>query len=197
MKVYTVIDLETTGLASTQCQITEIAAIKYSEHGQKLGTFHTYVKLEQGQKISEYTPHITEEICNEGLYEDCAVHMLKDFSRGTILIIQYAPFDLSFLNRTYISGEFEKNSDFICTRALAKVVNKKENPSLKHVAARYGIENNKHHQALNDCEVTWQVFQKLREEFGHIDLMKNIVMNFKDRPLKYTPVGASVITEVD
>lgn len=203
MKVYTVIDFETTGLDPEKDQVTEIGAIKKAEDGTNLGKFHTYVKLANGKGPSPYTPHITKEICDTGMNERIALDNLFCFADGTILIMQYAPFDLSFFNR--LPGEqIDKWFDFIDTRTLAKVIEPKESPSLKYVAERFNIVNPGEHEALSDCFTTWRVFQRMKNKVsplfdGDLDKWINTVMDFdiEGRRLRYTPYGARVLLESD
>lgn len=201
MKLYTVLDLETTGLDYEKEQITQISAIKYTEDGVEVARFNTYVELTDGRKPSKYSPHVTEELCATGIDEGIAVGLLDQFINGSIMVIQYAPFDLSFLHWGHPDGDqIENYYDFICTRTLAKAVFPDESPSLGPTAERLGIENPKHHDAVNDCEVTWKVFKELRrrtrypksEGFKH---WHNTVIEFKDRPMTYKPYGAKIIKE--
>lgn len=203
MKLYTVLDLETTGLDPTEHQITQIGAIKYNEQGIEVARFNTYVELTEGRKPSPYAPHVTEELCATGMSEEDAITALDYFINGSIMVIQYAPFDLSFIHHKHPDGEnIERYYDFICTRTLSKVVFPDKSPSLGPTADRLGISNPKHHDAVNDCEVTWKVFKGLKwmvrypksEGFRY---WHNTVMEFKDRPLTYKPYGAKVIKEDD
>lgn len=205
-KVYTVIDLETTGLYAEKEQITEIGAIKKLEDGTTVGTFHTFVRLTEGRKPSEYTD-ITEEDCETGMDEIEALKALHDFALGSVVIMQYAPFDLSFVNKIAIKttdymDTLEARCDFIDTRLLAKIVDPNESPSLRYVVKRYGIENKGHHRAIADCEMTWDAFQilKMRVRFPKSEgfaYWYNKVMDFdiEGRRLKYMPYGAQVLKE--
>ncbi|ARC72594.1 PolC-type DNA polymerase III [Bacillus licheniformis] len=201
MQTYVVIDLETTGLDPEKDQITQISAIKYTKDGNQIALFNTYVQLTEGRKPSEYTPHITEELCSTGMAEEVAVLALDHFIDGSIMVIQYAPFDLSFIHWKHPDGDqIEEFYDFVCTRTLAKVLYPDSNPSLGPTAERLGIKNNRHHDAVNDCEVTWKVFSHIKEKIKcpkseGFSFWHNTVMDFIDRPLSYHPSGTRIIIE--
>ncbi|MEC1440587.1 3'-5' exonuclease [Bacillus sonorensis] len=201
MQTYVVIDLETTGLDPVKDQISQISALKYTEDGNQVARFNTYVQLTEGRKPSEYTPHITEELCSTGMTEEVAVMALDHFIDGAIMVIQYAPFDLSFIHWKHPDGEkIEQYYDFVCTRTLAKVLYPDHSPSLGATAKRLGIENKQHHDAVNDCEVTWEVFSHIKENIKDLksegfSFWHNTVMDFIDRPLVYRPSRTRIIVE--
>jgi len=203
MKLYTVLDLETTGLDPQKEQITQISAIKYTEKGVEVGRFSTYVTLTNGRKPSKYSPHVTEELCATGMDEETAVLFLDQFINGSIMVIQYAPFDLGFLHWKHPDGDSIENFyDFICTRTLSKVAFPEENPSLGPTAERLGIENPKHHDAINDCKVTWKVFKKVKSKVRYPKSVgfkhwHNTAMRFEGREMTYVPYGAKIVEESD
>ena len=191
MKLFTVIDFETTGLSAIKDQITEIGAIKIDEHGNEYGRFHTFVKLENGNVPSKYAK-VTEEQCATGLNEEYAIDILMDFIDNTTVIAQYAPFDLSFIfHRGFSSVE-----DFICTRALTHMLEPTENPSLAPTCERLGIKMLDAHRAIDDVLMTIQVFLKQKAKADSYGLAyENTVVDFKNRPLTFTPKNATVVKE--
>ncbi|MCG7407730.1 3'-5' exonuclease [Paenibacillus sp. ACRRX] len=183
--------LETTGLDHETDYITEIAAIR-TDGIREYGRFHTFVRLQQGveipTEITELTGITSEDLTGAPIEYD-ALQALKAFTYGTTIVAHYAPFDLSFVS--YVFTPF----NFVCTRALSKLVEPPESASLKDVCARHGIELNGHHRAMNDAEATVKVFGKLREiaEINGISY-RNVVIDSEERPLKFTPKGAIVRT---
>lgn len=201
MKIYTVVDFETTGLDAKKDQITEIGAVKYTEDGKQLAVYHNFILLTEGRKPSPYAK-VTEEDCEKGIDELSAILHLSGFVAGTTMIMQYAPFDLSFFNRYHADEPIEQWVDFIDTRTLAKIAFPNESPSLRPTVKRLGIEMKDHHRALDDCAMTWEVFQELKKRVPYpkkygFEYWKNTVMDFdvEGRRLGYTPVGARVLIE--
>lgn len=195
-EIVTVIDIETTGLDPATDHITEIAAIR-AEVGadgsiREIGRFQTFVGSDASvvipPEITELTGIRTEDL-RGAPRKTTALVALHTFAFGTSVIAHNAPFDLSFLN-PYVDAPH-----FVCTRALARLVDPDESASLKDVCPRYGIELNGHHRAMNDVEATLQVYAKLREKADINGISyRNVVIDSDERPLKYVPPGAIVRT---
>lgn len=189
--IFSVIDIETTGLDHETDHITEIAAIR-TDGIREYGRFQTFVRLPAGAVIppmlTELTGITTEDLTGAPMEWD-ALLALEAFVFGSTVVAHNAPFDLAFISRIF------KPREFVCTRALSKLVEPQESASLKDVCARHGIELNGHHRAMNDVEATVKVFGKLRElaEINGISY-RNVVIDSDERPLKYTPSGAIVRT---
>jgi len=189
-KTFTVLDFETTGLNQPvgSDQPTQVCAIKYDVNGNELARLSSYVRLAKGKEPSSYTPQITKELCSTGISHFAVTDMLFEFIGDSILVCQYAPFDLSFLNW--------HPHKFICTRALTKLVEPKESPSLAPTCERHGIKHDYRHDAVDDVEATKEVLFLMMGKAAEkgIEYM-NVVMDFKDRPLRFIPANARVLTE--
>jgi DNA polymerase III subunit epsilon len=190
MKLYTILDFETTGLNINkgEDQVTQVAAIKFNEEGNEVGRFVSYIQLWNKKPISPYTPKITVELCNTGLRESQMFDLLYEFSGDSIVVAQNAPFDLSFLDWS--------PEKFICTRALTYLVEPKENPSLKPTCERHGINLDNHHDPVCDVLATKEILfkmKKIAEEKGI--WYENTVVDFSYRPLTFIPRYARVIKE--
>lgn len=190
-EIYTVIDLETTGLDHETDHITEIAAIR-TDGTREIGRFQTFVSLPNGVKVppevSELTGIKPEDLDGAPTEWD-ALLALEAFAYGTTVVAHNAPFDLAFISRVFSPERF------VCTRALSKLVEPRESASLKDVCARHGIELNGHHRAMNDAEATVKVLGKLHEiaEINGITY-RNVVIDSDERPLRYVPNNAIVRT---
>lgn len=190
-EIFTVIDIETTGLDHTTDHITEIAAIR-TDGIREYGRFHTFVRLPQGAEVSPFISELTgikTESLTGGPAGRFALSALGAFAFGTTMVTHNAPFDLAFISRGYIPASF------ICTRALSKLTEPSESASLKDVCARHHIELNGHHRAMNDAEATVKVLVKLREiaEINGISY-RNVVIDSEERPLTFIPRNAIVKT---
>lgn len=196
-EVFTIVDIETTGLDHTTDSITEIAAMRISieDDGsiREIGRFQTFVALPDGVEIPPFITELTGITASDlegapNLY--CALTAFWYFTSKSTWVAHNAPFDFAFISNTY------RNSDnFVCTRALSRLVEPKESASLKDVCARQGIELNGHHRAMNDVEATVKVLAKLREtaEVNGISY-RNVVIDSEERPLTFIPYGAIVKT---
>ncbi|WP_273854057.1 3'-5' exonuclease [Guptibacillus spartinae] len=187
--LYTIIDFETTGLDAKKEQVTEIAALKIDAKGNEYGSLHTFVRLTNGRKPSPYAK-VTEEECEHGMEESEALTMLSSFCKDTIVVAQYAPFDFSFID-TYLQPK-----EFICTRTLTFMVEPKENPSLVVTCERNNIKVLNAHRAMDDVMMTKEVFllQKSEADKKEFDY-RNVIVDFKKRPLVFVPENAIIINE--
>ncbi|OAJ75139.1 DNA polymerase III subunit epsilon [Brevibacillus sp. SKDU10] len=193
-EIYTFIDLETTGLDHETDQIIEIAAVR-TDLEREYGRFQTFVQLDEGRELPNFITELTS-ITEKDLYGGTpsffAAGALVKFFAETTVVAHNAPFDLSF-----VTGHAIFLEKFVCTRALAKLVAPTESASLKDVCARYGIELNGHHRAMNDVLATIEVFRKLKPIADYRGIYyRNVVVNAPDRPLKYVPYGAKIVEVV-
>lgn len=195
-EIITVIDVETTGLDHTTDHITEIAAIRAEVAAdgsiREIGRFQTFVALPDGvtipPEITELTGISAEDL--RGAPSDASVvNALYMFAMNTTVIAHNAPFDLAFVDFDMWPQQFAR------TRAMSRLVDPDESAKLADVCARYGVDLNGHHRAMNDVEATLQVYAILRDkaEINGITY-RNVVIDSEERPLKYTPPGAIVRT---
>lgn len=191
----TVIDVETTGLDPQHDHITEIAAIR-AEIGldgsiREIGRFQTFVDLPISVDIPEFITELTgisaEDTFGAPDRTDAALS-LEFFIGYSTVIAHNAPFDLAFLCTL-------NPDNFACTRAMSRLVDPDESARLADCCARYNVDLNGHHRAMNDVEATLQLYVLLRQkaEAAGIDY-RNVVVDSEERPLTYTPPGARVVT---
>lgn len=152
---YTVIDFETTGLNYTQEQVIEISAVKLNTDFEEIGSFNTFVALNEGKELPQIITDLTRLTPYDlqyGMQEDYALELLIAFIGTDTVVAQYAPFDLAFL--AHKTG-FEPKR-FICTKSLTSIMEPNENSSLLPTCQRLGIKfgEDEAHRAINDCRAT-------------------------------------------
>lgn len=188
---YVVIDFETTGLDYLTEQVIEIGAIKLTEDFKEVGRLHTMVKLTEGRVLTPFITKLTGITAQDtytGVSEVAGLTMLKEFIGDSVVVAQHAPFDLSFLAKSF------EPEIFIDTRSLSRLVNPDEPASLKDLCKRYGIKLDGHHRSINDVEATIEVFKILMKEATEKQRpMFNVIVSTPDRPLKFVPLSAVVI----
>lgn len=188
--MYVVFDFETNGLDPNLDQIIEIAGAKFDEDMNPIETYHTMVALNEGQTMPQYIRQLTgisAEDLKDGIREDFALNQLKDFIGDSIVVAQFASFDLSFLAKVM------KPEKFICTRSMARQLRPTEYASLSNLIKIYGIENLHPHRAYADVEATAEIFklQKAECDAKGIEYM-NVLVDSTERPLNYVPDNAIV-----
>lgn len=190
MTTYIVFDFETTGLDYKTEQVIEIAGAKLDENLNPIGTYHTMVALNEGKILPQFIRQLTgisAEDLVDGKPEDVAMNELKEFIGDSIVIAQFASFDLSYLSKVLIPEKF------ICTRSMARLLRPDEYASLKNLIKIYGIDNLDPHRAYADVEATIEVFKKQKAECDAkgIEYM-NVLIDSNERPLNYVPENAIV-----
>ena len=163
---YCVVDIETTGLAPEECEIIEIAAVRYRS-GRKAAVFSTLIKPH-----SRITPFITEltGITNDMVKDapdiTSAIMDFYEFAGSDMLMGYNVNFDINFLydnllrcHGIYLTNDFVDVLRF-SRKALPMLPNRRQTT----VAAHYGIEIEGAHRAEKDCEICNACYLRLRDE---------------------------------
>lgn len=163
---YCVVDIETTGLAPEECEIIEIAAVRY-RNGRKAAVFTTLIKPH-----NRITPFITEltGITNDMVKDapdiTSAIMDFYEFAGSDMLMGYNVNFDINFLydnllrcHGIYLTNDFVDVLRF-SRKALPMLPNRKQTT----VAAHYGIEIEGAHRAEKDCEICNACYLRLRDE---------------------------------
>ncbi|SFX48052.1 Exonuclease [Thermoactinomyces sp. DSM 45891] len=187
-ELFTVVDIETTGLDHNTDQIIELAAIQTNLE-KEVGRLHLRIKLHEGQVIPEKITKMTdirEEDLTDGYPENLAVVLFGMFSAGSTIVAHSASFDFSFLEKFGVQSPI-----FLCTKTMAKLENPDESSSLEDVCGRLGIELNGHHQAMNDVKATVEVLAELIRRLNKKEIPRikyhNLVVHSEERPLSFVP----------
>lgn len=171
---YVFLDIETTGLDSETCFITEVGAVVTDEYGNVLGSLNCYVELPEGEVVPEFITELTgittEDLLEHGIPIESAMTYLKHFIGESIVVAQYAPFDFSFIEKHF------EIANFYDTRTMAYAL---DLPSAKldGIAAHYGIEMAEHHRAVSDANTCKDVFFKMVDDFANSGLSAGTLMN--------------------
>lgn len=184
--MYTVIDFETTGLDYRREQVTEIGAVRLDKDFNEVGVFHTFVNLRPGNRLSEFTD-ITREMVDTGVHESTAMEQLQSFIGGSIVVAQYAPFDLAFMSKHRMVPK-----TFICTKSLTSIAEPDKSSSLGPTCERLGIPLENAHRALHDAQATGKVLKHRLTVDGLTD-KENVLVVTEGRPLSYIPPNTEQI----
>lgn len=196
---FVIFDFETTGLDPQKNQITEVAAI-LTDLEREIGRIEFRVRLERDpiltDRIKEITG-ITEEDLKGALSEEQAVLMLYTFAGDATWVGQYIPFDLSYLAQFGIEPDF-----FIDVSTITKLLEPNESASLGPTYKRvFGKEPEGHHRAMNDVEMTLELFNEQIKRAEQAGITRrdiaNVIIRREDRDMKFVPKGARIINERD
>lgn len=192
---YVFLDLETTGLDGDKDFITEVAAVKTNEYGDVIEEYHTMVRLPEGEKVPEIITKltgITDEMLVDGVSQQKAMLDLARFIGDSIVVAQYAPFDLWFIEKHF------KVANFYDTRTMAYAL---DLPSAKlaGIVEHYGFEQEEAHRALSDAHDCRKVFFEMVEAFANDGLtagsLMNVVGTKPERMPKVFPVNTLMVID--
>ena len=161
---FVIVDLETTALSPVQGEIIEIGAIKVvnNEIVDKMNIF-----IKPSKPVSYFTTKltgITNDMLKDGYHIKEALEIFDDFSDGMRLMAHNAKFDLSFLN-CYMDAHLNKccSENVMDTLMLSRAILKDvPNHKLGTLAEYFDIDYTGAHRSLKDCDITYDVYNNIR-----------------------------------
>lgn len=166
---YTVIDIETTGLSCSKCEIIELSALKIRDC-KIVDRFSSLVKP-QGM-IDPFITSLTG-ISNETVKDSASVEYVLpkfiQFISSDILLGHNVNFDLRFIRynlRKHFGIDIDNKS--VDTLRLSKKYCKNlHSYKLEVLANLYNVNTDGHHRALNDCIMTHEVYLSLKHIYAN------------------------------
>ncbi len=161
---YVVVDVETSGLNPEEHKIIEIGAILVEDHCI-VERFSLLVRLEDAisTQIEELTGISNDLLHREGLDIETVLNKFITFLRDLPMVSHNADFDNCFLRKACNDHNIPYISDrSIDTLTLARrKIRQIENFKLYTLANHFGIAITKTHRSIDDCELTYQIYEKL------------------------------------
>ncbi len=164
---YVVIDLEMTGLHVKQDKILEAGAVRV-RGGKAAGVYSALLRpgIRLTEEIAALTG-ITNEMADCGRDPEEAMAEFFAFLGDDVLVGQNIMFDYSFLKQWAVNHRFSFERAAADTLKLArKFLPKEEKKDLASLCAYFGVERRNAHRALDDAWETWQIFEKLKAQYG-------------------------------
>ncbi len=166
---YTIVDLETTGLAPADDAIIEVAAFKYKDN-QLVDKYTTLIKpieeytgtvIEIDDFITNLTGITNEMVSTAPTFKDIA-NDLYDFLSGEVIVGHNVNFDVNFLRENFLSLDMPFLNNYVDTLRLARRLF----PELPHhrlsdLADHFELQE-VHHRAVGDVEITKDVLEIFR-----------------------------------
>lgn len=167
---YISVDLETTGLNPKLDKIIEIGMIKVCD-GEVVDTYSKLLnpRRELDNKIVSLTG-ISDSMLVQAVSLDKIVHEIYAFAEELPLLGHHVIFDYSFLKQAAINFGLPITNQGIDTLMLCrKFMPVDEKKNLGHACAFFGIELDGAHRAFADAMAAHQLYQKMKNSFGHMD----------------------------
>jgi DNA polymerase-3 subunit epsilon len=169
--VFTVFDVETTGLSAQSNRLTEIGIVKL-KGGEIIDEYETLIN--PGEFVPPYITQLTgitnEMVHKKPLFDELAPRILEfintEESNITILGGHNVRFDYSFLNASLVRAGYNKlDYPALCTARLARRLNRSlPSKSLDSLKRHYGIHTKRKHRALDDARATAQILAHFIEQ---------------------------------
>ena len=162
---YVLVDIETTGLSPLIDDIIEIGAIKVKDN-KMVEEYNQLINI--NKNLSPFITNltgITDEMLKTGKFPEIVLEEFINFVGDSVIIGHNVNFDLSFLCdkcKKYLN--YNLNNDYIDTLYLARrLVPNSVNHKLGTLAKLFNISYEGAHRGLKDVEITFEVYNKLRE----------------------------------
>lgn len=161
-KIYTIIDIETTGGDPKRDRITEIAVYRYD--GQKVvDQFTTLINPEV--PIPGIITHITgidnDMVANAPRFFEVA-RRIVEITEGAVFVAHNVRFDYSFIQREFRNLGYTFTRKKLCTVQLSrKLMPGLPSYSLGKICTHLDISNEARHRADGDARATLELFRHL------------------------------------
>jgi len=169
--VFTVFDVETTGLSPVNNRMTEIGIVKV-RGGEIIDEFETL--MNPGEFIPPYITQmtgITNEMVHKKPIFDELAPLILDFigsknSSSVILGGHNVRFDYGFLNESLLrAGHNKLEHPSLCTARLARRLSRSlPSKSLDSLKRHFGIHTKRKHRAIDDARATAQILSIFIEQ---------------------------------
>lgn len=163
--MYTIIDIETTGLSRDKEKITEIAIYVYD--GNKI--IDEFVSLVNPERSIPYFITRMTGITNE-MVEDAPkfyeiAKKIIEITENRIFVAHNVEFDYGFIRTEFANLGYEFKRNKLCTVKLSKkILPGKRSYSLGKLTSQLGIEIENRHRAAGDALATVKLFELLLKE---------------------------------
>lgn len=161
---YVVIDVETSGLHPEEHKIIELGAILVEAHCIT-ERFSLLVRPQKAitSQIEEITGITNAMLQKEGVEISLAMQQFIAFLRGLPVVSHNVDFDYSFLRKACATCNLPLLSNrSIDTLTLSRrKIKQVDNYKLSTLATHFSIATTQIHRSLADCEIIYQLYEKL------------------------------------
>jgi DNA polymerase-3 subunit epsilon len=160
--LYSIIDIETTGLSPKREKITEIAI--YVHDGERIvDEFTTLLnpEIEIPYRITQLTGINNKMVDEAPKFYEVAKHIVE-MTQDTIFVGHNVHFDYNFVRKEFRELGYEYQRKKMCTAKLSrKLLPGRKSYSLGKLCKELGIENLYRHRAFGDATATVKLFEIL------------------------------------
>ncbi len=180
---FVVFDIETTGFNPAKNKIIEIGAVKIV-NGEIVDRFSEFVNPEVPipYRITELTS-IRDDMVEDAPTIEEILPRFMEFCKGSVLVAHNADFDTSYIRLNCARLGLEYDYTHIDTMEVARYLHPKMAKfNLDAVCKAENLVNNHHHRAVDDAEVTAQIFEKFIVKLEAENIHNLTELNEKAKP---------------
>lgn len=173
-KLYTIIDIETTGSYRGGNKITEIAIIKF-DGAKVIDEFSTLINPEMNIPIAiTYLTGINNEmVAHAPKFYEIAKKIIQ-MTEDCIFVAHNVFFDYNFIKHEFAELGYQFNREKLCTVRLArKFLAGYKSYSLGNICSDLNINIENRHRAMGDARATVELFKKIIASYP--DAVKDFV----------------------
>ena len=165
MRLFAIVDIESTGSVANQDKITEIAVI-ITDGEKEIDRFETLINPQQ--PITPFVVRltgITNEMVQEApLFEEVAKGLFE-LLKGKVFVAHNVNFDYKFIKQAFFDCGISFNEKRLCTVRLSReIIPGMASYSLGKLTRGLGIGLNNAHRAMPDTEATTKLFELLYQK---------------------------------
>ncbi|MEG0482986.1 MAG: 3'-5' exonuclease [Acinetobacter sp.] len=174
--MYCIVDLETTGINQFYDQPVEIGAILINNNFKMVDSFHSYIKISENLRFSDSArkTHGLDEFFleNKPSQQQVLSNFFHKFGTDFRFVAWNMTFDVGFFRRMCFENGYSQYFDslnyrhidlqsiffFYCERRGIRNLF-----SLDDACRYFGINRSQYHNALEDAEITYRLFNELMQ----------------------------------
>ncbi|MEP7795856.1 TerD family protein [Sanguibacter sp. 25GB23B1] len=173
---YAVVDVETSGLSPARDRVLQVSVMQLSPGGDLEGAWSQ--TLDPGCDPGPVHIHglTRERLAGSPRYEDIAAQV-SDLVRGRVFVAHNASFDWRFLEaESHRAHQPLTATGRLCTMSLSRRLDiGSAGLSLASVAAYWGVQQNRAHDAVDDTRVTTEILRHSLVAAARLDLTLPVV----------------------
>ena len=165
MRLFAIVDIESTGSVANQDKITEIAVIITDGH-KEIDRFETLINPQQ--PITPFVVRltgITNEMVKEApLFKEVAKELFE-LLKGKVFVAHNVNFDYKFIKQAFFDCGISFDEKRLCTVRLSReIIPGMASYNLGKLTRGLGIGLNNAHRAMPDTEATTKLFELMYQK---------------------------------
>lgn len=175
-KIYTIVDIETTGGMPNRDRITEIAMVKI-KNGVITDRYESLVYPERSipTEITRITGITNAMVENAPRFYEIAKNIVE-FTEDAVFVAHNVRFDYNFIREEFKSLGYTFSKKVLCTVKLSrKVFPGLRSYSLGNLIQHFGISVANRHRAMDDVLATADIFLKILNRADHEEDIEHMV----------------------